>query len=108
MKKLIFLCACLLALLATPMVSYAADPVVLVVRVYDSGSRVHLVISGVNEKSETHEFDSGTNNKSLAAAGREYQKLLTRIYQDGYSLKSTFSTTVDAGNVTTLIFVKGE
>lgn len=42
----------------------------------------------------------------MTDAGAEYQKLIAKLYQEGYALKSTFSS--GTSEFTTLVFVKGE
>jgi hypothetical protein len=110
MKKLFAMSACLLALGLNPVRGYAADPEVVVVRAYEVGGTVQLVITGPNGRSETVEFPGGIGSKKLAAAGQGYHAVVTKLYQEGYGLTSTFSSTTGPGAslITTLIFTKGD
>jgi hypothetical protein len=109
MKKLLVISACLLALSLSPAQGFAAEPEVVVVRVHESLSKVELVITRPNGQSETIGFEGGT--KKMAAAGVGYQQVVTKLYQEGYGLTSTFSTTFSTQvglTITTLIFTKGD
>ncbi|MDO7851384.1 hypothetical protein [Hymenobacter convexus] len=106
MKKLFFLGACLVALSGSPVMAQAAEPDIVVVRVYDNGGNVEASISRANGKSEMVKFNGGLSDKGITDSGQGYQKLIARLYQEGYRLRSTFSTGQAA--FTTLVFVKGE
>lgn len=106
MKKLLILGVCLLALAAHPSTVLAGDPDVVVVRVLDNGGNVRLFISRPDGKSEKVEFNGGFNEKGLSDSGQGYQKVIAKLYQEGYTLKSSFST--NTGVFATLVFVKGQ
>ncbi len=76
---------------------------VVVVRVYDAGGNVELAISRGTGPTELLKFSSGVTKKHLQEAAEGYQQALAKLYQEGYSLKSTFTT---AENLATLVFVK--
>ena len=104
MKKLLLLCACLLAL-ASPLRALADPPDIVVVRIKDgvSGSITAIITRGEG-KSETVTFDAGGSEKGLATASEGYYKLFHSLYQSGYTLQSTFSS--GGGFFTTLLFTK--
>lgn len=105
MKKLLFLGACLVALASQPVVAQTSGPEVVVVRVFDAGINVHLAINRGKGKTELVTFSSGANDKHLAEAAEGYQQALFKLYQEGYTLKSTFTT---SDRLSTLVFVKGQ
>ncbi|MET4073429.1 hypothetical protein [Hymenobacter sp. UYCo722] len=107
MKKLFLLLACLLALLATPVKASAGDPDIVLVRVYENYTSVSMSITRGPGKSEYLEFINGISEKRLPASGEGYYKALFKLYQEGYSLQSTFTTQISTGSsLTTLVLVK--
>jgi len=105
MKKLFFLCACLLALATQPCAA-AAPPEIVVVRIYE-GSHTVIIITRGEGKSEKIEVDNGITDKKLIQANEGYYKVLERLYQEGYTVQSTFSTLYDTNRgFTTLLFAK--
>jgi hypothetical protein len=105
MQKLLFLGSCLVALASQPVMAQTGGPDVVVVRVYDAGANVELAISRGNGQVEMIKFNSGVSDKHLKEAAEGYQQALAKLYQEGYSLKSTFTT---SENLSTLVFVKGQ
>jgi hypothetical protein len=97
MKKLVFFAACLLTLGLHPITSYAADPDIVVVRIHEGDTNVRAVISHGEGK-----------EKRLVASADGYHKLLFKLYQEGYTLKSTFSASGVNVTSTTLLFIKGQ
>lgn len=110
MKKYLFGCACLVALMGSPVEARVADPEVVIVRIYENASTVQLVLTGPNGRSETVEFINGIGSKKLAATGQGYHAVVTKLYSEGYGLTSTFTGTYPTtnGTMTTLIFTKGD
>lgn len=105
MKYYFVICACLWALLGSPVHAYAADSDVVVVRVQDGGGGdVRCVVTRGEGKSEEVVFKSGYKATSLGIAAEGYHKLIARLYQEGYVLQGTVST--GAGLTSTLFFVK--
>jgi hypothetical protein len=105
MKKLLFLGACLVALASQPVKAQAAGPQVVVVRVNDGGGLgSHLVIIRGEGKREELDFATGISTKALGASGEVMQQVFTKLYQEGYTLKSTFGG--GQGFTSTLVFVK--
>ncbi|MGI4875678.1 MAG: hypothetical protein ACRYFX_31360 [Janthinobacterium lividum] len=105
MKKLLLLCACLWAL-ALPFRAVAAGPPdIVVVRISDGiGGTITAIITRGEGKSERVTFDSSRGDKGLIAASEGYYKLVHQLYQEGYTLQSTFSSS--GAFVVTLLFVK--
>jgi basic membrane lipoprotein Med (substrate-binding protein (PBP1-ABC) superfamily) len=103
MKKLLFLGACLVALASQPLMAQTGGSNVVVVRVHDSGVNIELVINRGKGQSELIKFNSGVSDKHLQEAAEGYQQALAKLYQEGYSLKSTFTSTE---RLSTLVFVK--
>jgi len=62
------------------------------------------VITREDGKSEILEIPAGTSDKTLTITSQTYQKLIAKLYQEGYTFKSTFGVDIE----TTLIFVKGQ
>lgn len=104
MKKLLFLGACLVALASQPVMAQTGGADVVVVRVYDGSVSGRLVIAHAGGKTEELPFNGSYNSKGLAESGNQLQQVVTTLYQQGYALKSTFSSS--GGVVATLIFVK--
>lgn len=105
MKNLLLALSCALLLaLSLPLRSVAAGPPeVVVVRIYDGGNnKITAVISRGAGQSEKVEFGNGISEKGLMQAGEGYQGLVQRLYQEGFTLKSTFGGEYR----TTLIFTK--
>lgn len=105
MKKLVLLCACLLAL-AAPLRAAVAPPEIVVVRIYE-GSHTVIIITRGEGKSEKVEIANGITDKKLIQASEGYYKVLEQLYQEGYAVQSTFSTLYDTNRgCTTLLFAK--
>jgi hypothetical protein len=105
MKKLLLLCVCLLAVCSSPMMAQTGEPQVIVVQVYYTGLGVgHLTVTRGEGQTEAIEFKQ-TNPKQTTQA-ETCQRVFNKLYQEGYSLKSTFSP--GAGTISTLIFAKGQ
>ncbi len=106
MKNLFLLCACLLAL-AAPLRAAVAPPAdIVVVRILE-GRSITAIITRGDGKSEKIEFDRGASDKNLTQSSEGYYKLFHQLYQEGYSLQSTFSTSLSNGTgFITLLFVK--
>ncbi len=105
MKKLLLLGACLWALATPPGV--AATPTdMIVVRIYE-GTHTTIVITRGEGKSEKIEIDNGITDKRLVQANEGYYQVFERLYQEGYTVQSTFTTAYAADRgFTTLLFVK--
>ncbi|MGI4834838.1 MAG: hypothetical protein ACRYFK_15390 [Janthinobacterium lividum] len=103
MKKLLFLGALLLALACRAQAQTAPADIV-VVRIFDSGASINAIITRGEGKNEKVAFDSGGFDKRLQASSEGYYTLFQKLYQEGYTLQSTFGP----GNngLTTLLFIK--
>lgn len=124
MKKILFLGTCLVALAAQPVmaqtvarkadaiasgVAQNSGPEVVVVRVYDNvgAGQLRLAITHADGKSESVDMPGGgASDKKLMESSQSFQHLFAKLYQEGYTLKSTFSGT--EGTTATLVFVKGQ
>lgn len=95
----------MVALVSQPVLAQTSGSDVIVVRVYDAGVNVELAISRGKGNSELIKFSSGIRDKHLLEAAEGYQQALAKLYQEGYTLKSTFTT---SENLSTLVFVKGQ
>lgn len=105
MKKLLLLCACLLAL-ASPLRAAVSPPDIIIVRIYE-GRKTTIIITRGEGKSEKVEVENGFTDKKLTQASEGYYKVFERLYQEGYTVQSTFSTVYDAtSGFTTVLFVK--
>jgi hypothetical protein len=103
MKKLLLLGACLLALASQPVMAQTGQPPVIVVQLYYTGLfTAHITITRGDNKTEDIEFkETNTRDHTTAQA---YQRVLVRLYQEGYALKSSFR--VGDNQPVTLIFDK--
>jgi hypothetical protein len=107
MKKLLFLGACLVALASQPARAQTGGAEIVVMQVRENGyGNVRVVLAYPGGKTEEQEFKAGFTNKAQDESASEYQKLITKLYQQGYTLKSTFGP--GNGALHTLIFVKGQ
>ena len=97
MKKLIFLGACLVALASQPVAAQTGEAEVLVVRITEYVTTVHVSVTRGEGRSEQWKFDSGDRGQRLDVSGQGYQKLLADLYKQGFHLQSTFSFGVSPG-----------
>jgi hypothetical protein len=104
MKKLLFLGACLVALASQPVMAQTSGPDIVVVRVIDGIAASQMVIVRGLGKNERIDLADGSNNKGLVSSGEAIQQAIAKLYQEGYSLRSTFGG--HQGSASTLIFVK--
>jgi hypothetical protein len=104
MKKILFLGACLVALASKPVMAQTAGPDVVVVRVTDGLVASQMVIVRGPGKNEQIDLPVGTHTKGLVSSGEVIQQAIAKLYQEGYSLKSTFGG--HQGSASTLVFVK--
>ena len=104
MKKLLLLCACLLVW-AAPLRAAAAPPEIVVVRVYDNGGSVSVVITRGEGKSELLNFEGGSSDKKHIQASEGYYTFINKLYQEGYTLQGSFVNS-QFTTLTTLIFSK--
>jgi hypothetical protein len=88
-----------MALTSSPVAAQASAPEVVVVRILNN-----LVIVRPGGKTEEVDYAGGTNAKSLTDSGITVQRVITKLYQEGYVLKSTYSGSAVSG--ATLIFLK--
>jgi hypothetical protein len=103
MKKLLLLGACLVALASSPVMAQTG-PNVVVVRVTDGLVASQMVIVRGPGKNKQIDLPLGTNTKGLVSFGEAIQQAIAKLYQEGYSLKSTFGG--HQGSASTLVFVK--
>jgi hypothetical protein len=109
MKKLLFLGACLLALASQPVMAQTGGADVVVMTVKALGvNRVRVVLAYNGGKTEAQIVKNiATTDEAQDEATSEYQRIIAKLYQQGYSLKSTFSQGYGDRDTSTLIFVKG-
>lgn len=102
MKKLLFLGACLVALASQPVMAQTGGADVVVVHFYHNGTpRLYAAVARNGAKAEVQDM------KGDGAEETEFcQRIIAKLYQEGYTLKSTFG---GSGSMTgTLVFVKGQ
>lgn len=105
MKKLLLTGACLWALATLPSVA-ATPPDIAVVRIYEGGHTT-IVITRGEDKSEKIELDNGLTDKKLIQANEGYYKVFERLYQEGFTVQSTFTTMYSASvSFTTILLTK--
>ena len=101
MKKLLFLGACLVAFASQPVRAQAGGTDIVLVRFYHVNTvRLHVTIARGTAKPE--ELDIKGNDAEEAQFCRQ---VIAKLYQEGYTLKSTFATAIAPSN---LLFVKGQ
>lgn len=103
MKKIFLLCACLLAFVIPPLAAQTSGPGVAVVSFTRMNASYKAVISREDGRSELLEIPLGASDKKCTETSQGYQKLISKLYHEGYALKSTFG---GEGRIN-LIFVKG-
>jgi hypothetical protein len=101
MKKLLFLGAFLVALASSPVRAQATLPTVVVVQVSFWAGGGQILISRGEGQTETLAFKKDKNQGFEPEA---YQQVIAKLYQEGYTLKSTFSDGVR--NQSNFIFIK--
>jgi hypothetical protein len=100
MKKLFFLGACLVTLFSSPAMAQTGGPEVVVVRFsYEGTARMHAFIARGPGKIEEQQLKGSTSEEAAFC-----QQVITKLYQEGYTLKAAFS----AGGVppNNLVFTK--
>ncbi|MGI4872468.1 MAG: hypothetical protein ACRYFX_14980 [Janthinobacterium lividum] len=100
MKKLLFLGACLVALASSPVKAQTGGAEVVVVHFYHNGTpRLYAAIA---------RGDSAPQVVDMKGDGAEEatfcQRILAKLYQEGYSLRSTFGGSSSLTG--TLVFTK--
>jgi hypothetical protein len=101
MKKLFFIGACLMALTSQPVMAQTGGPEVVVVQVSFGVGAGQILISRGEGKTEAVAVKK---DKNQAFESEAYQQVIAKLYQEGYTIKSTFSDGVR--NQSTLVFVK--
>ena len=92
MKKLLFLGACLVALASQPVQAQTTRPNVIVVQVYYTGMNTqHIAITRGEGQTEDIEIKGTSPNGSDHKAAEAYQRVVEKLFSEGYTLKSTFS-----------------
>jgi hypothetical protein len=109
MKKLLYLLA-LLCCIGLPTWAIrsnhtlAGKPDIIVVRVRENEFKVRAVITRGKGKNQFVEFETGSREPGLTTSAEGYYVLLEPLYQEGYVLKSTFSSSnVNAEGVTLVL-----
>lgn len=110
MKKLFFLLSCLLALGSTP-VWAQTTPEVVVVRVVEDISEIRLMVARNGGPENLIKLRAGDNEKDMRSASMGVQKIVQQLYQEGYTLQSTFGggnagSGASQYSASTLIFIK--
>jgi hypothetical protein len=110
MKKLLFLGACLMALASSPVMAQTGGPDVVVMTVKALGvNKVRVVLAYNGGKTEEQIVKNIVgNDQAQDEATSEYQRIIAKLYQQGYSIKSTFSQGYGDRDTSALIFVKGQ
>lgn len=82
MKNLFLTCACLLALLVSPLRLVAGEPSVVIVRIQDSGGNIAMALTGPNGRTELLEFKASTmTQKGLQASSQGYYTVIDKLYK---------------------------
>jgi len=100
MKKIFFLGARLVALASSPVLAQATGADVVLVRSYHVGTpKLYSTIVRGAAKPEEQQM-KGSDAEEIQVC----QQVIAKLYQEGYTLKSTFSTGRDGAD--NLLFVK--
>jgi hypothetical protein len=78
---------------------------VMTVRILPSG-RLRVVLAYDGKTEEYLIKNMVVSDKAQDETTADYQRIIGKLYQQGYALKSTFSQA--SGHFTTLVFVKGQ
>lgn len=107
MRKLFFLAGCLLALSSVPALAQNASSVA-VVRVVETNNKVHISIVRGSADPEFMEFEGGLSSKRAPQIAVEYQRVMSRLYAEGYQLQGTIGEALSGTTEVsrTLLFVK--
>jgi hypothetical protein len=95
-----------MVLTSQPVMAQIAKPSVVVVKVMESMNTMRIVVARDSGAPQVQEVAGGAGARDMAQSSQQIQKLVTGLYAEGYSLKSTFNG--QQGLISTLIFVKGE
>lgn len=109
MKQLILLGASLLAVAARPALAQTNAPEVVVVKITEANSMAYLRIIVARGEGKTEE--TILKNRALggtAGAAEASQKVLAKLYAEGYTLKATYGGGDRVESHSTLILVKGQ
>ncbi|RZJ95099.1 MAG: hypothetical protein EOO60_01405 [Hymenobacter sp.] len=108
MKKLIFLGACLVALVSQPVMAQTGGEDIVVVRVLEYSEHTHLTIERAKQESEEVEFKWETKPGKGERASKDYLDALSKLYQQGYLVQASIPGASSTGSavLTTLIFFK--
>jgi hypothetical protein len=104
MNKRLFMALGLLTTPALPVLAQAGGPDIVVVKVSEVQNSTQIVIMRGEGKSELMELEGGGGPNAMTQSARRVQQVLTKLYAQGYVIKSTF--TGDHGNMSTLVLVK--
>jgi hypothetical protein len=107
MKKLIFLGACLVALTSQPVLAQTGGAGVVIMRVYEGSGQTRVVLAYGGNKTEVINFENGFSEEKVKASAANFQQVVSRLQQEGYSLKGLTSAS-SPGYPTTWVFVKGQ
>ncbi len=88
MKKLLLLCACLLALAATPMRAQTTPADLVVVRIYEFGKKATTIITRGEQRSEVSEFEGTSYKNASKELNENFYRLLAGMYKEGYVVRS--------------------
>jgi hypothetical protein len=108
MKKLLFLGACLVALASQPVLAQASGTEVVIVQINTSSLSGYITITRGLEKAERVDFE--WHSKKYPEETVAYQQVVSKLYQEGYSIKSTFTSSASRAETVTvnMVFVKGQ
>lgn len=105
MKKLVFLLICLL-LLGSALAWAQVESPVIVVRVIETPYKVHIAIARGEAKPELIEFDGGYLLKDTGRVADLYQRVVGKLYAEGYVLQGTIAASGEGSLNRSLLFVK--
>jgi hypothetical protein len=77
---------------------------IVVIRVSETQRSTLLVVARSEGKSELIELEGGAGPNAMTQSAKRVHQVLTKLYAQGYALKSTF--TGDHGSMSTLVLVK--
>lgn len=111
MKKLFLLVGCLLALSSMPALAQAKSDVV-VVRLLEREHSIRMMIARGDAPVESVEIENGGGDNDLSASAEGLQKVLAKLYAEGYVTQSTLSSgslagfSTKGGQINTIILAR--
>ena len=109
MKKLILLGGCLWTFAAQPAKAQSGQADIVVMKVLESRLGTRIVVArswGIPDEIEVKPNLASNEARLMRDSAEKIQEVLTKLYQEGYAIKSSFSGS--EGGQSTLVLIKGQ